>query len=65
MAQVYEVIDGRKEVQAHGPRDMPIWGADYSVKAAEHYVDVPYDPESYVRARILALIEYINRLQAK
>ena len=65
MARVYEVIDGRQEVPAHGKRDMLIWGADYAVKAAEYYVDVPYDPESYVRARILALIEYINRLQAK
>lgn len=65
MARVYEVIDGRQEVKLHGPRDMPIWGADYSIKAAEYYMDVPYDPEAYVRARILALIEYINRLQAK
>lgn len=65
MARVYEVIDGRQDVQAHGPREMPIWGADYLVKAAEYYVDVPYDPEPYVRARILALIEYIHRLQAK
>lgn len=65
IARIYEVIDGRQQVPAHGQRDMPIWGADYMVKAAEYYVDVPYDPESYVRARILALIEYINRLQAK
>ena len=64
-ARVYEVIDGRQDVKGHGSREMPVWGYDYSVKAAEYYIDVPYDPESYVRARILALIEYINRLQAK
>jgi mono/diheme cytochrome c family protein len=23
---VYEKIDGRQDVKAHGPRDMPIWG---------------------------------------
>jgi hypothetical protein len=44
---------------------MPIWGRDYQVKAAEYYMDVPYDAEAYVRTRILALVDYLNRLQAK
>jgi hypothetical protein len=64
-ARVFNVIDGRQEVKAHGTRDMPIWGRDYQIKAAEYYVDVPYDGETYVRGRILALIEYLNRMQAK
>lgn len=64
MSRLYEVIDGAN-VPSHGSRDMPIWGQDYRVQAAEYYQDVPYDPESYVRARILALLEYINRLQVK
>jgi mono/diheme cytochrome c family protein len=64
-ARVYEFIDGTQVVKAHGTREMPIWGADYKVKAAEYYVDVPFNPESYVRARILALVEYVYRLQAK
>ena len=65
LERVYSVIDGRQEVKGHGPRDMPIWGKDYQVKAGEYYVDVAYDPEAYVRGRILALIDYLNRLQAK
>jgi mono/diheme cytochrome c family protein len=65
LERVYNVIDGRQEVKAHGPRDMPIWGRDYQIKAGEYYVDVGYDPEAYVRGRILALIDYLNRLQAK
>lgn len=64
-ARVYEVIDGRNEVKFHGPRDMPVWGADYLVKSAEYYADVPYDPELFVRTRIVALVDYINRLQIK
>lgn len=64
IARLYEVIDGQN-VPSHGTRDMPIWGVDYKVKAAEYHMDVPYDPEAYTRARILALLEYINRLQAK
>ena len=63
--RVYEVIDGRKPVPGHGGRDMPIWGADYLEKGSKDYTDVPYDPEAYVRTRITALIDYLNRLQAK
>ena len=63
VAKSYEVIEGAGP--GHGTRDMPIWGMDYSVKAAEYYVDVPYDREAFVRGRILSLIEYLNRLQVK
>lgn len=62
--RIYEVIDGRKDIGAHG-RDMPIWGADYKAKTAGDFMDIPYDPEVYVRTRINALIDYLNRLQAK
>jgi mono/diheme cytochrome c family protein len=64
-SRVFEVIDGRGSVAAHGPREMPIWGKRYSVGAAEYYVDMPYDPEYYIRGRVLALTEYIYRLQSK
>lgn len=66
--RLYAVIDGRELIKGHGDRDMPIWGRDYStetVQAAEHYFDVPYDMEMYVRMRILSLIDYLNRLQKK
>ena len=62
--RMYETIEGAN-VPGHGSRDMPIWGQDYRIKAAEYYMDVPYDQEHYVRARILTLIEYINRLQER
>jgi mono/diheme cytochrome c family protein len=64
MNRLYEVIEG-VNVPGHGSRDMPVWGRDYRIKDAEYYGDVAYDPEPLVRARILALLEYINRLQAK
>jgi hypothetical protein len=35
------------------------------VDAATYYVDVPYGQEQFVRSRILALVEYLNRLQKK
>jgi hypothetical protein len=62
---VQEIIDGRQPLAAHGPQDMPIWGGRYLEKAAGSYMDVPYDYEAYVRTRVLALAEYIYRLQAK
>lgn len=57
--RVYETIDGRQTVPAHGTREMPIWGTDLS--SGYPY----YNDEAFVRARILALTEYIYRLQAK
>ena len=62
--RLYEVIDGAA-VPAHGGRDMPVWGRDYRVQAGEYYMEAPYDPDAYVRTRILALLEYINRLQQR
>ena len=65
LERVYNVIDGRQQVQAHGPREMPIWGRDYQIRAGEFYADSYYDPEAFIRGRILALIDYLNRMQAK
>lgn len=65
MDRVYQVIDGREVVRGHGTRDMPIWGREYSMRAAEYYMEIPYDPDRYVRSRILALAEYLYRLQKR
>ena len=65
LERVYGVIDGRYEVKGHGSREMPIWGKAYQIKAGEFYADNYYDPEVFIRGRILALIDYINRMQAK
>lgn len=65
--RVYEVIDGRAEVRAHGPRLMPIWGVAYSKEAAEYYRSVfrVNDIESFVSKRISSLIAYIQSIQEK
>jgi mono/diheme cytochrome c family protein len=62
--RIFETIEGAN-VPSHGSRDMPIWGSIYRTKAAEYFGEVDYNPESYVRARILALIEYIDSLQQR
>ncbi len=61
-AMVYEMIDGTQAPKAHGTADMPIWGTVYKDKATELAKEYP---EAFVRARILALDEYIYRLQVK
>ena len=65
ISRVYNVIDGREEVKAHGTREMPIWGKHLTFRAAPEYDDYPYEAEAFVRARILAVIDYLYRLQAK
>jgi mono/diheme cytochrome c family protein len=66
---IYEVIDGRKEVGAHGTREMPVWGAHYLDEASFQYRYTesmgPVAYEALVRARIMALVDYLNRLQVK
>jgi mono/diheme cytochrome c family protein len=65
-ALVYEIIDGTQVIAAHGTREMPIWGPRYMIEAGENvYDDFRADREVFVRARILALTEYVYRLQAK
>jgi mono/diheme cytochrome c family protein len=62
-----EIVDGRHELALHGSRDMPVWGNEYNAKAVEHFRDFPgaYDAESFIKARVLALVEYIYTLQSK
>ena len=65
---VYEKFDGRQEVKAHGTREMPIWGYRYQpfpIGADETTNRNLPEPEPIIRGRILSLIDYLNRIQAK
>ena len=72
---VYEKIDGRQEVQAHGRRDMPVWGfrymhspklwSDFAFNPTGSHIDPSEDPETTVRKRILSLVDYLYRIQEK
>jgi mono/diheme cytochrome c family protein len=52
--QVARFIDGRAEVKAHGPRDMPVWGKRFYAEAHD---------EREVRAMIGELIAYLQSIQ--
>lgn len=61
--RVYQIIDGRTEIKSHGSRDMPIWGQSFRRQSSAYFVTG--DSESAARSRILALTEYVYRLQRK
>ena len=66
--RIYNIIDGSEIIGAHGTRQMPIWGQTYRLKAEENFFTwraFPWDAEPFVRARILAVTEYVARLQIK
>lgn len=67
VSSVYETIDGRKVIAAHGTREMPIWGK-YDrelLYPRDKLIDPSYDPEAVVRTRTLSIIDYLNRIQEK
>ena len=68
---VYRVIDGRDLVAGHGTREMPIWGyrfvpsTHYDSKLVDDYIYAPpLSPEAAVHMRILAVIDFLNRIQS-
>ena len=52
-ARIADVVDGRREVGAHGTREMPVWGRA-----------VRFGP-TIVRARVRAIVDYLSTLQGK
>ena len=69
---VYRIIDGRDAVASHGTREMPVWGyrfvpgEHFELKLGDDYIySPPTSPEPVVRARILAIVDYLNRIQEK
>jgi mono/diheme cytochrome c family protein len=69
---VYRIIDGRDEIASHGSREMPVWGyrfvppKHFDLKLGDDYIYLPPSPPGpIVHARILAVIDYLNRVQEK
>lgn len=60
--RVFDSIDGREEVKAHGTRQMPVWGEAFQVTE-----DDPYGPggEYIVAGRILLLAHYLRSIQVE
>jgi mono/diheme cytochrome c family protein len=62
LEHVFAVIDGREEVEAHGPRRMPVWGDRYMTDVMTEYGPDEMN-ELRVRNRIYELVHYIQSIQ--
>jgi mono/diheme cytochrome c family protein len=63
--EVFQTIDGRAGVKAHGEGPMPIWGERYTAQSGGTLIE-PYKTwtaEPFVRARILELTYYLQSIQ--
>jgi mono/diheme cytochrome c family protein len=66
--RVYEIIDGRQEVAAHGPRAMPVWGQDYRSQVPDVMlgdIQIYGLKDAVVHNKLVALVDYLHRLQVK
>ena len=63
---VYQAIDGRRGLRAHGTSEMPLWGDYYNRDAGER-LRVPHDVnyEEIVHGRVLALVYYLQSIQVE
>jgi mono/diheme cytochrome c family protein len=54
-----EFIDGRKEITAHGPREMPVWGEEFYPEGR------PGNPklERARRGTIMMILHYLSSIQ--
>lgn len=53
--KVARAIDGRQEVKAHGPRDMPVWGERFYIEGQ--------GSKTQVHDRIRKLVAYLQSIQ--
>lgn len=58
--EISDWIDGRLATSAHGPREMPVWGARFAE-------GLPPEPlaQDLVRGRIVTLVEYLRSIQVE
>ena len=59
--RVWMIIDGRAIVAKHGAREMPVWGDRYRRPIPDE--ETSFDTEREARARIDALVDYVESLQ--
>ncbi len=57
--EIREIIDGRKQVESHGSRDMPVWGSEFARARKKGE-----GREAAARNRVRALAAYLESIQA-
>jgi hypothetical protein len=56
--RVFQLIDGRQVVKAHGDSQMPVWGDGFSKS-------VTGADEAAIKAKIEALVKYLESIQER
>lgn len=59
--RVFLTVDGRTSVPAHGTREMPAWGSIFAIEAGDRFG--PFGAETYIRGRVVELVEHVQSLQ--
>ena len=62
LERVFDVIDGRAEVAAHGERKMPVWGDRYTTETMSQWGPDEQN-ELRVQNRVYALVYYLQSIQ--
>lgn len=62
-SEVYQSINGRRDIQGHGSSEMPIWGAYFLADALPKTVHPGVEAEEIVQGRILSLVYYLQSIQ--
>ena len=62
-SEVYQAINGRRDIQGHGDSEMPIWGNIFVADALPKTVHPGISAEEVVQGRILALVYYLQTIQ--
>ena len=60
--RIFQVIDGRAEVAAHGDRKMPVWGERYWETAMSEYGPEEFN-EQRAQNRVRELVVYLEAIQ--
>jgi mono/diheme cytochrome c family protein len=63
--RVIEAVYGRREIQAHGQTEMPIWGSYFMTQALESPTIDPKDAAMITQGRVLSVVSYLESLQVK
>lgn len=64
-SEVYQTIDGRREVKGHASSEMPIWGDHFMADALPKTFHPGLNAEMIVQGRILSLVYYLQTIQVR
>jgi len=63
-AFVRQIIDGRETRASHGPKDMPVWGAEFMARSGYDGGNFA-EAEARVAERIDALVAFLRQIQIR